>query len=73
MLDNLQNMDFSRNSLNICYVDNFGLFEYLDCHFCLSENMHCYFDLAECALSNSLSEDVLPDLPFVGFKFEFYL
>lgn len=61
MPNDLQDVDLSRHSLNICYIDNLAFFKDLNSNLFLCESVSTQFDLAECSLTYRLPQDVVPD------------
>jgi hypothetical protein len=70
MLDNLEDVDLSGDALNISYVDDFRLFQYLHSNPGLREDVHAYLYFSEGTLTNSFSQNVLPDFPLVRLQLE---
>jgi hypothetical protein len=62
MPNQLKDVDFSRHSLNIADILYFLLFEYFYGHFLACKIMISKLDFAECALANSLTEDIVTDV-----------
>lgn len=61
VLNNFEDVDFSRNPLNVCDIQYLRFFQYFDSNFGLGEYMHSNFDFSEGSLSNSFAQDVLAD------------
>jgi len=69
VLDDLKDVDFARNTLNISNVNNFTLFEYFDGHLLIGYDVAAKFDLSKCAFTNRLAQDVLPYLALIRSQF----
>jgi hypothetical protein len=61
MLNQLQNMNLSRNTFNIGHLNDPLLFQDLYRHTLTCEYMCTKLDLAECPLANGLTQDVMAD------------
>jgi hypothetical protein len=61
MPNDLEDVDFSGNSLNIRDVDNFAFFKNFNGHFFLGKGVSAQFHLAEGALSNRLTQNIVTD------------
>lgn len=51
MPDELEYVDFTSDSLDICHIDDFVLLQDLDCDFLPTGDVYAQFDLAEGTLA----------------------
>ena len=61
MPNDLEDVDFSGNSLNICDVDNFAFLENFNGHFFLGKGVSAQFHFTEGALANRLTQNIVTD------------
>ena len=65
MLDNFENMNLSRNTLNICNIYYLAFLQNFDSNSSFSQNVRTNFDLSKSALADCLSQYILTNFSFM--------
>ena len=73
MLNNFQNVNFTRNSFVICCIHYFAFFENLHSNSCFCKDVHADFDFAECSFADCFTEDVLSNFPLMWLQIKLFI